>query len=93
MILSRDDILARLREDLEEMFEISPERITPGARLYEDLDLDSIDAVDLIVKLGELTGRKIRPEAFKSVRTVGDVVICVEATLSEAGDAVPNAIA
>jgi acyl carrier protein len=93
MTLSRDEIFARLRADLEEMFEIPAERITADALLYEDLDLDSIDAVDLIVKLGELTGRKIRPEAFKSVRTVGDVVICVEATLSDAGDAVPNAIA
>jgi acyl carrier protein len=98
MILSRDEILSRLRADLEEMFEIPPERTTLDARLYEDLDLDSIDAVDLIVKLSELTGRKIKPEAFKSVRTVGDVVVCVEATLADApladsGDVVPNAAA
>lgn len=93
MILSRDEILVRLRADLGEMFEIPPDRITPEARLYEDLDLDSIDAVDLIVKLGELTGRKIKPEAFKSVRTVGDVVMCVEATLMDGDDAVPAAAA
>jgi len=91
--LSQDDIFARLRDDLVEMFEIPRERISLDARLYEDLDLDSIDAVDLIVKLGELTGRKIKPEAFKSVRTVGDVVVCVAATLSEDGDAVPSAAA
>jgi len=88
-ILSRDEILTRLSTDLQEMFEIPPERITLDARLYEDLDLDSIDAVDLIVKLGELTGRKIKPEAFKSVRTIGDVVICVEETLMDGGDALP----
>jgi acyl carrier protein len=98
MILSRDEILSRLRADLEEMFEIEPERTTLDARLYEDLDLDSIDAVDLIVKLSELTGRKIKPEAFKSVRTVGDVVVCVEAALAdvpaaEGGDVIPNAAA
>lgn len=93
MILSRDEILTRLRADLEEMFEIPSERITPEARLYEDLDLDSIDAVDLIVKLGELTGRKIKPEAFKSVRTVQDVVVCVEATLLDGRDVVPSAAA
>jgi acyl carrier protein len=91
MILSRDEILARLRADLQEMFEIPSDRVTLDARLYEDLDLDSIDAVDLIVKLGELTGRKIKPEAFKAVRTVGDVVTCVEATLADSGDAVSNA--
>jgi len=74
MILSHDDILLRLRADLEEMFEIPPERITPEARLYEDLDLDSIDAVDLIVKVQEFIGQKIKPDEFKTVRTVGDVV-------------------
>jgi acyl carrier protein len=93
MTLSQDDILAHLRADLEEMFEIPQDRITLDARLYEDLDLDSIDAVDLIVKLSELTGRKIRPEAFKAVRTVGDVVVCVEATLRDGEDAVPHAAA
>ncbi len=93
MKLTHDDIFARLRADLEEMFEIPQERITLDARLYEDLDLDSIDAVDLIVKLGELTGRKIKPEAFKAVRTVRDVVVCVEATLSDDGDAAPDAAA
>jgi acyl carrier protein len=93
MILTRDDILARLRADLEEMFEIPPERIIPDARLYEDLDLDSIDAVDLIVKLSELTGRKIKPEAFKLVRTVGDVIGCVEATLADGGGGILNAAA
>jgi acyl carrier protein len=45
-----------------------------NARLAEDLDLDSIDAVDLIVKLQELTSRKLNPEEFKSVRTIGDIV-------------------
>ncbi len=93
MTLSQEDILAQLRIDLEERFEIRPEQVTLDARLYEDLDLDSIDAVDLIVKLGELTGRKIKPEAFRSVRTVRDVVVCVEATLSDGEDAVPDAAA
>ncbi len=81
MRLSQADILGRLRGDLLEMFEIPPERVSLDARLYEDLDLDSIDAVDLIVKLSELTGRRIKPDAFKSVRTVRDIVVCVEATL------------
>ena len=97
-MLSRNEILARLTADLEEMFEIPADRIVPDARLYQDLDLDSIDAVDLIVKLSELTGRKIKPDAFKLVRTVGDVVACVEATLAESGDlgggdGVPHAVA
>jgi len=72
--MSQDEVYKRLKEYLEELFEIAPERVQREARLYEDLDLDSIDAVDLVVKLQELTGRRIAPKEFKSVRTVGDVV-------------------
>ena len=72
--MSQDEVYKRLQEYLQELFEIPPERVSRDARLYEDLDLDSIDAVDLVVKLQELTGRRIAPKEFKSVRTVGDVV-------------------
>ena len=65
------------------LFEIDPEDITPQARLYEDLELDSIDAVDMVVHLQKKTGKKIKPETFKSVRTVQDVVDAVERLLSE----------
>ncbi|WP_410012869.1 acyl carrier protein [Sodalis sp. C49] len=65
------------------LFEIDPALITPQARLYEDLDLDSIDAVDMVVHLQKKTGRKIKPEAFKSVRTVQDVVDAVAILLAE----------
>ena len=59
---------------LHEMFELDKAKITPDANLYSDLDIDSIDAVDLAVKLKELTGKRLQPEVFKSVRTVQDVV-------------------
>ena len=59
---------------LHEMFELDKSKITPDANLYSDLDIDSIDAVDLAVKLKELTGKRLQPEVFKSVRTVQDVV-------------------
>lgn len=82
-MLSYDEIYERLKGYLEEMFEVVPEKISPQARLFEDLDLDSIDAVDLVVKLQELTGRKFKPEEFKSVRTVGDVLGRVHALVQE----------
>jgi len=78
---SRDEIHQRLKTYLEEMFEVPPEKVSLEARLNEDLDLDSIDAVDLAVRLQELTSRKFSPEEFKSVRTVGDVVDRVHAPL------------
>lgn len=71
---NKDEIFEMLKKILVEEFEIEPESITAEATLYEDLDLDSIDAVDLVVKLREITGKKIDPEAFKAVRTVDDIV-------------------
>lgn len=72
--MTHDEIFARVAAVLEETFEIAPERITPEARLYDDLDIDSIDAVDLLVKLKPMLNKPLRPEQFKSVRTVQDVV-------------------
>lgn len=71
---SREDVYQQLHDYLVEMFEVPAEDIQPDARLMEDLDLDSIDAVDLIVKFQEITGKKIPAMEFRSVRTVDDVV-------------------
>ena len=78
-MLSKSEIQATLSSYLQDMFEIPAVKITPQARLFEDLDLDSIDAVDLIVKLQEYTGKKIAPAEFKSVRTIDDIVEKVHA--------------
>lgn len=79
---SREEILQYLREVLVELFELKPEQIVPEAHLYNDLDIDSIDAVDLILKLKELTGRKIQPQTFKHVRTVGDVIDAIQSLMA-----------
>lgn len=73
----RDDILQLIKEIMLEMFEIEPELVTLDARLNEDLDFDSIDAVDMIVKLKEITGKAVKPEDFKNARTINDVVEAV----------------
>jgi len=75
---TRDDIYQTLASIIEDDFEVDADDITLQAHLYNDLDLDSIDAVDLVVKLREITGKKIDPEAFKKVRTVEDVVNEIE---------------
>ncbi len=75
-------ILARLRELLADKFEVDPARVTPEADLYNDLDLDSIDAVDLVIKLQEMTGKRIKPEEFRGVRTISDVVAAVDRLLA-----------
>jgi acyl carrier protein len=81
-LMSSPQILAKLRELLTDKFEVDPARITPEADLYRDLDLDSIDAVDLVIKLQEMTGKRIKPDEFRSVRTIGDVVVAVDRLLA-----------
>ena len=75
------DIYQEVKSLLIELFEVEPEVITPEAKLYEDLELDSIDAVDMLVHLQKKTSTKIKPEEFKEVRTVQDVVNAVQALL------------
>ena len=72
--MSRDEIFARVKHYMVNLFDTDEKLITLDASLQKDLDLDSIDAIDLIAKLQELTGQKIKPEEFKTVRTVGDIV-------------------
>jgi acyl carrier protein len=59
---------------MSEMFELAPEDINLDATLREDLDIDSIDAVDLMVRLRNIIGKRINPEDFKNTRTIQDVV-------------------
>lgn len=78
---SQKEIFEKLKTILVDDFEIAPEKLTLDANLFEDLELDSIDAVDLAVKLQEFTEKKISPENFKQIRTVNDVVLAIEELL------------
>jgi len=82
--MSKEEILDWIRNVLHKHFETPIERVTSDANLYQDLDIDSIDAVDLLIHLKQLTGQTISPEVFKQVRTVGDVVDAVYAHLQNA---------
>ena len=58
-------------------FEIDAAKLTPEADLVSDLDLDSIDAVDLVVRLQQETGKKVDPQDFRQIRRLKDVVAAV----------------
>ena len=77
-MLTQEQILEKLREWMEELFEIEPDDIQLDSNLYSDLDVDSIDAIDLVVKIKDLTGKQVQPEDFKNVRTVQDVVTVIQ---------------
>ncbi len=75
---SKESIYKHLQEILADLFELEPDNIKPESRLYDDLDIDSIDAIDMVVKLKTFTNKKrLEPSEFKDVRTVQDVVDAV----------------
>ena len=71
---TQEEIFNTLKKIMSEMFELAAEDIVPNANLKDDLDIDSIDAVDLMVRLRDITGKRINPEDFKNARTIQDVV-------------------
>ena len=71
---TRAEVSKKISSALSDLFEVDPEAISESALLYEDLDIDSIDAIDLIVELKSFTGLIIDPEDFKSVKTIEDVI-------------------
>ena len=75
--MNSEQILQKLQEMLEDLFEVDPADVKMDTLIFEELDIDSIDAVDLLIKLKEFTGKKIQPEQFKNVRTVEDVVTLI----------------
>ncbi|HJW32234.1 MAG TPA: acyl carrier protein [Holophagaceae bacterium] len=77
MSMTPEAIHQKLREVLADSFRLDPARVTLEAHLFTDLDLDSIDAVELAIQLQEITGKRVKAQDFKDVRTVGDVVTTV----------------
>ena len=67
-------MFARISDILISQFDVDETTISMDANLYEELAIDSIDAIDLLVQMKEFTGEKIAPETFKDVRTIRDVM-------------------
>lgn len=72
--MNKEELFLKIREILVEQFDVEAADVSVDANLYDELQIDSIDAVDLLVQLKELTGEKIAPEKFREVRTIGDVL-------------------
>ena len=80
---TKEDIFQRIREVLVDQFELDAESITLDATLREDLDIDSIDAVDLMIELKSFTVQKMSLEHFQQVKTIGDIVDVVHAVVEQ----------
>lgn len=81
MSMTPEEIHQKLREVLADSFRLDPAKVTLDAHLFTDLDLDSIDAVELAIQLQEITGKRVKAQDFKDVRTVGDVVTTIHKML------------
>jgi acyl carrier protein len=81
--MNREQLQAWVIDLLAEMFELDKAELNADSNLYADLDIDSIDAVDLAVKLKQLTGKRLQPEVFKTIRTIADVVAALDSLVEE----------
>jgi acyl carrier protein len=82
-IKTKEEIMSATVSVLNETFGIDKGKLVPSAELFKDLEIDSIDAIDLIVKLQKMVGKRMQAEDFKSVRTIDDVVNVIEKLVNE----------
>ncbi|MBO7644859.1 MAG: acyl carrier protein [Alphaproteobacteria bacterium] len=75
---TKDEIFQNIKEILVKEFDVNADELKPESLLVEDLDLDSIDAVDLVVRLQKIIGCKVEPDDFKQIRTLQDMVDAIE---------------
>ena len=78
---TKEEIFAEVKNILIEELEVPENAINLDANLFEDLDLDSIDAVDIAVRMQKFTNKKLSPEEFQKIRTINDIVEAVYALL------------
>jgi acyl carrier protein len=75
---SREEIFQTVRTALIELFELDAPVVVPEARFDDDLEIDSIDAVDLIDHLARTFERRVSPRDFRAVRTVQDLIDTID---------------
>lgn len=74
MNYTEETVYQQLKETMGKLFDLDAVEVVADARLYEDLDIDSIDAVNMIIELRRQTGKPIPAELYRGARTVADVV-------------------
>lgn len=82
---SREEIIKSVNTTFQEQFEIPKEKLLPEANLFTDLELDSLDAVDMMVHIEDATDLRMDVEKFQEVKTLGDIYnVLEELTLESA---------
>ncbi len=74
---SNEQVLHEVQGMMKELFQLDVDRVQPGARLVQDLELDSLDAIDLAVLVEEKTGLKFDEARIRKLKTVADLVAAI----------------
>jgi acyl carrier protein len=85
-VATKDDLFEQLKDVLVTEFDLPRERLQPAAHLVDDLDLDSIDWIDMAVALEAKTGRKLKEQDLEAIRTLQDVVDLIHRKLQADAD-------
>jgi acyl carrier protein len=83
--VTREEVFEKVSQKISELFDIDRSKITPEAR-FQDLELTSLDAIDLVIELQQMTGRKVKEAGLRSIRTVDDLVTVVLTHLAEGAE-------
>ncbi len=81
--MDRQSLIEEINQVMVEGFELDPDQLTPQARIVDDLELDSLDAIDMLVFLEDKIKIKVDAETFRSVKTLDDVYNVVEKVMKE----------
>lgn len=79
--MQRQELIEQINATLVEHFELNPDKLKPEAHIIDELQLDSLDAVDMLVHLEDKLGKKLDVEKLRDARTLNDVYNLVEETL------------
>lgn len=71
--MTREEIIKTVNEFLIEEFELNPEQLNPDAKLKDDLEIESLDFVDIVVVIEKEFGFKVKGEEMVNVRTLNDL--------------------
>lgn len=71
--MKKEEVIAEVNEFLVEEFELDEKRIVPEANLRDDLEIESLDFVDIAVEIEKRFGFKIKGEEMINVKTLGDL--------------------
>ncbi len=75
--MTEEFVREALKEVLIEEFEVEEDEIVPGANFFEDLDMDSLDAIDLIVMMDKKLNIDLKAEDAQKIRTIDEFVALI----------------